>query len=631
MLAIRGPGARCSSVMLDFRLHRNNGKVDLETNSNLHLPVDHQQYVALHHTYVPMPKKTRPPTIRFYVLLAILAVIFVAVIGRVGYLTIIKRGFLTRHGRDEAIHMRIIPAHRGVVYDRNGLPLAVSTPMDNIIFDPKQMLQYPQYWGELSQNAVLGLSREQIEGMVSGHPNLQFLYAKKNVPPPLAKSLEVMHIPGIYLQTSPSTFYPAGAADAQIVGFTDAENHGQDGIELSDNQQLKATTGTEIALESARGHILHIQKVVRPAQDGKPLYLTIDSRIQFFAYQALKKEVIKTQAEDGTVVVLDPKNGEVLAAVSYPSFNPNDPQDRDFSRVKARAMTDMLEPGSTFKPFTIAAALESGKYTPDTIIHTSPGYYFYHGNKIKDDGDFGAITVTGVLVKSSNVGVSKIALSLPWKSVYNQIIRAGFGQAPGVHFPGTSHGVLHPLDTLNGFEYATVSFGYHVDVSVLQLARAYGAIANNGILYPVTLVKPKTPPKGTRIMPAKVANEILKMLHSVTQKGGTALLANVPGFEVAGKTGTSRIAGPHGYFKHKHNAVFAGIVPVKNPRLVIIVHMNDPKKGYFNMYGGVSAAPIFSKVASESLRIMGVAPTKAKIDQSLFKDQARFVRAIASA
>ena len=327
-----------------------------------------------------------------------------------------------------------------------------------------------------------------------------------------------------------------------------------------------------------------------------------------FSYQALKKGVIDAQADSGAVAVINPKNGEILALASYPSFNPNNFNEHAGKDIASRTLIETLEPGSTIKPFFIAQALLSGEYTPDSVINTNPGYYFLDHHKIRDDANFGKVTLTEILEKSSNVGVSKVALTLNKEKMYRFLTTLGFGQPSKIHFPGVTNGYLPPLSSLSQFEYATLSFGYALTSSVEQLAHAYTIFANKGKLCPISLIKRKDgqPIACPQVLPQKTANEVLQMLHTVVSVHGTGVLANIPGFQVAGKTGTThRVA--DGHFTNSYNAAFAGVAPLKNPRLVIVAWIDNPKKNHFYQFGGVSSAPIFAQIARQSLQYMGVA------------------------
>ncbi|MDF2690536.1 MAG: penicillin-binding protein [Gammaproteobacteria bacterium] len=568
---------------------------------------------------------------RFLTILIILLLIVGAVVGRLFYLAEIDKTFLQDKGMAEADHPLMVPAYRGLILDRNGTPLAISAPIDNIVFDPQVLIQSPSSWEQLASSPDLGLTFDQIKAMLMAHPNAQYLVAKRNLPPSVADEIAAMQIPGVYIEKKHESFYPLGPAIAQIVGFTDYNDSGQDGLELAFNRQLKAIDGQELVTENAIGQVLTIDSLVRPPRDGQSITLSINSEIQYVAYQALEDEVTSTQATSGSAVVLDPKTGEVLAAVSYPSFNPNSYTDRAGVNVKDRAITDTFEPGSTMKVITLAAALDSGKYSATTPIDTDPGFFFVDGNKIRDDSNYGLIDTTAVLTKSSNVGISKIALSLPRQTVYNMFINLGIGTAPSGMFPGEANGFIYPSNTLGDFQFATMTFGYSVSVSLLQLARVYAAIANDGVILPVTFLKIDSPPAGTRVMSAQTAHTLIQMLQTVVGPGGTGILANIPGYQVAGKTGTAHQAAPQGgYYKDRYNTLFVGMVPAENPRLVIAIRIDNPQ-GHFNSYGGVSAAPVFANIAEQGMHILGVPPDKSQVNEVLFKSQQQLLQEVVEA
>ncbi|MDF2940804.1 MAG: penicillin-binding protein [Gammaproteobacteria bacterium] len=568
---------------------------------------------------------------RFLTILAILLLIVGLVVGRLFYLAEIDKSFLRDKGMAEADHPLIVPAYRGLILDRNGIPLAISAPIDNIVFDPKVLIQSPASWEQLASNSDLGLSFDQIKAMLSSHANSQYFVAKRNLPPAVAEEIASMQIPGVYIEKKHESFYPFGPAIAQLIGFTDFNDTGQDGLELAFNKQLQAVNGRELVTENALGQVLTIDSMIKRPSDGQNLTISIDSRIQYAAYEALENEVTSTQATSGSVVVLDPQTGEVLAAVSYPSFNPNSYTDRSGTNVKDRAITDTFEPGSTMKVITLAAALDSGKYTATTPIDTDPGFFFVDGNKIRDDGNYGLIDTTAVLTKSSNVGISKIALSLPRETVYSMFTNLGIGSSPSGMFPGEANGFMYPADSVGDFQFATMTFGYSVSVSLLQLARVYAAIANNGILLPVSFLKIDSPPSGTRAMSAKTAQTLIQMLQTVVGPGGTGILANIPGYEVAGKTGTAHQVNPQGgYYRDRYNALFVGLAPADNPRVVIAVRIDNPQ-GYYNSFGGVSAAPVFAQVAQQAMHVLGIPPDKSQVNQVLFKSQQQLLQEVVEA
>lgn len=568
---------------------------------------------------------------RFLVVLGILIFIGIGIFGRLIYLTTYDRGFLNTHAEQQTTRIKILSARRGTIYDRNGIPLAVSTPMTNIIFDPKQMLEYPKYWGKLPNVPGINLSLTQIQNLINQNSTSQYMYVAKGLTPAQGEAIKNLKVPGVYVENAPETFYPLGPAAAQIIGFTDVNNKGQDGLELSLDSILKATDGKALISDNGIGQTLAIQKIIAPALPGKDVYLSLDSHIQEAAYNALKEAVDRTQAESGSAVVLNPKTGEILASATYPSFNPNDFNDRTGPQVRAQPFTDSFEPGSTAKLVTASVALDSKKYTADApIIETSPGYYLLKGHRIRDDGDYGDLTLTSIITKSSNVGISKVALSLPHEQVYQRFTDLGIGQNPGGNFPSTSTGVIHPLNKVGDFVYATMSFGYGFSASLMQMTRMYAVVADQGIIRPVTLLKVSQPMPGTQVMDKTTVDQLIPIFQTVTGLDATGLLANIPGYAVAGKTGTSKIPSPHGGYGREHNALFIGMTPIPHPEVVIAVKISKPQ-GHFNQYGGVSAAPVFAKIASASMRELGIPPTEKVIDLDLFHNQEKFFKAIVAA
>lgn len=570
------------------------------------------------------------PRMRLKVVIFILILIVAIILVRLLFLTTLDRAFLMNKSAQQANHPRVIPASRGVIFDRNSVPLAVSAPIDSIIFDGKVLSQTPSDWERLAANPDLGLSYTDIQNLLAPNPNSRYIIAKKSLPPDIADSVDEMNIPGVYVQRNEQSFYPEGSALAQFVGFTDNSDAGQSGIELAYNNFLKPTYGRQSVTESALGQTYSINHLIKDAKDGNDLYLSIDSRLQYAAYQAVAAQAQSIGAIWGGAVIMNPHTGEVLAAVSYPSYNPNTMTTRSGENLKDRVLTDNLEPGSTMKPVTVTAALISGQYSPTTPVDTNPGYVMVGGHKIVDDSLFGMLNVTSVITKSSDIGISKIGLSLPRQELYNTFLSYGFGQKPaGGKFPGETPGYVYPLNVLGDFQFATMMFGYSISASLLQMARAYSAMANGGVLLPISYLKLDAPPQGTRIMDPKVASEMVKILETVVNPatGGTGLLANVPGYTVAGKTGTAQFLGPGGYSTSKHNAFFVGIVPANDPQLVIAVVMYGPN-GYWPGFGAIGAAPVFSKIAMASMHILGIPPSTDKINLKLFQNQQQYYKSL---
>lgn len=566
---------------------------------------------------------------RFKVVGFILILIALVVVVRLLYLTTVDRSFLINKSLQQANHPRIIPASRGVIFDRDGVPLAVSAPIDNIIFDGKVLSQNPDDWQLLANNPNLGLSYTDIQNLLAPNPNDRYIIAKKNLPPDIADSVDEMNIPGVYVERNQQSFYPEGPALAQLVGFTDGSDAGQSGLELSYDNYLKPTYGKQSVTESALGQTYSINHLMKEAKDGHDLYLSIDSRLQYAAYQAVAAQVQSTGAIWGGAVIMNPHTGEVLAATSYPSYNPNTMTTRSGENLKDHVITDNLEPGSTMKPITVTAALISGKYTPTTMINaTGLDYITIGGYQIKDDAHYGPLTVAGVITKSSDIGISTIGLSLPRQELYNTFLSFGFGQKPsGGKYPGETPGFVWPLNTIGDHQFATMMFGYSISASLVQMARVYSVYANGGTLLPVSYVKLDAPPEGTRVMDPKIAAEMMKILETVVNpnSGGTGMLANVPGYIVAGKTGTAQFLGPGGYSTSKHNAFFVGVIPANDPQLVIAVVLFGPQQ-YWPGYGAIGAAPVFSKIAMASMHILGVPPSTDKVNLKLFQNQQQYYK-----
>jgi cell division protein FtsI (penicillin-binding protein 3) len=542
---------------------------------------------------------------RFTVVLIILGVVFVALIARMLFLTVIERKFLTRQGNVRMLRTVNIPAYRGMILDRNRQPLAMNIPVDAIWINPQD---FPMTWLNLYKvSKILKMPLKRLQHIIHRNRHRQFVYIQRSATPATAKKIDQLTIPGLYFDPGYRRFYPAGAMISQVLGRTNIDNRGQSGLELAYNNWLKGVVGKRQVLKDRLGHIVAVVDQLKSAKPGRNLVLSINRKIQFLSYRVLKKTVEKYHAETGSVVVMNPKTGEILAMTNYPSFDPNEPYRAPYARYRNRAVTDMYEPGSTMKAFSIANALEIGGYTPKTTINTHPGILNIDGNIVRDDGlDYGVITVRQVLQKSSNVGVAKMTIHLPPEHLVGLLRRVGFGSRTDSGFPGESTGTLRNHRVWRPFVLATLAFGYGIAITPLQLAAAYSVIANNGLKCPVTFLKRKKIIICPRAMKEKVAHEMLKMLTAVVQWGGTGHRAIVPGYHVAGKTGTAYIAGKHGYDEKHHVASFVGTAPVTNPRLVVAVVVRDPKgKTHF---GGVIAAPAFSKIMGGSLRILNVLP-----------------------
>lgn len=554
--------------------------------------------------YIPTPPKAKNYRSRYYIIILILLIGALCLIWRLVDLTVIKRAFLLGQGDARTLRTVIIPSYRGMILDRNGEPLAISTPVDSIWVNPKEFTGSPSDIQRLA--SLLNVSARDIKTRINLAGDREFVYLKRGVDPSLANIVKALKVPGVYLQPEFKRFYPEGEVTAHVLGFTNIDDQGQEGLELAFNHWLQGVVGLKQVLKDRLGNTVADVSVIKAPRAGQNLVLSIDHRIQYFAYRELLAGVEKNKAKSGSIVVLDVSNGEILAMVNLPSYNPNNRPSNQDGRYRNRAVTDLFEPGSTIKPFSMASALASGKYHVDSMINTSPGWMMVDGKRIRDEHNNGVIDLTDILKVSSNMGMSKITLSLPSQNLWRMLYGVGFGQITQSGFPGERTGDLANYKTWGPFVLATVSFGYSISVTALQLAQAYAVLANEGIKYPVTFLHQTQAPVAERVMDAKVAADILTMMESVLTKGGTAPLARVPGYRVTGKTGTAHMVGPGGYLKNHYNSIFVGIAPASHPRLVAVVILHDPQGGQY--YGGYVSGPIFSHVMGEALRLMNIAP-----------------------
>jgi len=511
--------------------------------------------------------------------------------------------FLQGQGNARTNRTEVIPAHRGIITDRNGEPLAVSTPVASIWANPQELSGAKSDWARLA--GALEMSVGELSRRIERYGDSQFMYLRRHLPPVAAQALMQMKIPGVYLQREYRRFYPAGEVTAHLLGFTDIDDRGQEGLELTYDEWLNGTPGRKRVLKDLYGNIIREIDAGEAASPGKNVQLSIDLRLQYLAYRELKAAINRTGAKAGSVVIIDSDSGEVLALVNQPSFNPNNRNQLTPDALRNRAVIDMFEPGSTVKPLTMVAALESGKYQPDTKINTNPGYIKVGRKLLEDHRNYGVLTVAEVLKKSSQVGTTKIALSLDEHDIWGVFDRFGLGRSTNSGFPGESSGVLPNRPNWRPIERATFAFGYGITVTNLQLAQAYSVFANRGVFQQVSLLKRKEKPVQQQVISAKIARQVVDMLEEVTELGGTATRAQVDAYRIAGKTGTSHKAIAGGYAEHRYFAIFAGVAPASNPRIVAVVTIDEPKGDYF---GGLVAAPVFSKVVSDALRLLNIAP-----------------------
>ncbi len=543
------------------------------------------------------------PGRRILLILAMLVALLTLVWRAVG-LQVLDKDFLQTQG--QARHLRVVelPAHRGMILDRNNEPLAVSTPVESIWVNPQELESVQQGISALSR--LLSLDRDHVQQLLARNAAREFVYLRRHVSPSLAAQVRMLDIPGVYLQKEYKRYYPGGEVAAHVVGFTNIDDVGQEGLELAYGEWLRGEPGAKRVIKDGRRHAVEDVESIRRPRPGKDLVLSLDRRIQYLAYRELKAAMQEHKAQSASAVVLDIETGEVLAMVNQPSYNPNNRQQLRRKNLRNRAVTDVFEPGSTIKPFIVAAALEGKRYRPDTPVDTTPGWLRVGVNTVKDVHNYGKLDVTGVIRKSSNVGITKIALSLPAERIWSLLSNLGFGVQTESGFPGEASGLLVGYRNWNPIETATLAYGYGISATPLQLAQAYAVLAGEGIRRPVSFLRQDAAPRGERILPAGVARQLMAMLEDVTGPEGTALAARVAGYRVAGKTGTVRKSIAGGYADDKYLAVFAGVAPVTRPRLAMVVMVNEPGNGKY--YGGQVAAPVFSRVLSGALRLMAIPP-----------------------
>jgi len=526
----------------------------------------------------------------------------VVLIARAVNLQVMETDFLQGQGEARFLREVIIPSTRGVISDRNGEPLAVSTPVDSVWVHPGQLLEYSDKIKPLAR--LLGADADDIERKLRRRANKEFVWLKRRLNPSVTAQISALDLPGVYLQKEYRRFYPAGEVTSHVIGFTNIDDVGQEGLELAYDSWLAGSPGSKRVIRNRKGEAVEEVALIKESQPGQDLRLTIDRRLQYLAYRELKSTVLQHGARSGSVVVLDVNTGEVLAMVNQPSYNPNDPG-HDTDSMRNRAVTDVFEPGSVMKPIAIASVLENGIAVPTTLVETSPGYIVISGHTVRDHSNYGLLDVTAVLTKSSNVGVTKLALQLQPEQMWDTYNRFGFGEATGTGFPGESAGVLRNHRRWRRLEQATIAYGYGVSATPLQLAQAYAVIANGGKLRQPAFIQGSNNPPISAI-DSRIANMVATMLETVTGDAGTGTRARVPNYRIAGKTGTSHKASASGYADSRYVSSFVGFGPASNPRLVCVVVINDPTGDEY--YGGLVAAPLFSRVMTGAMRLLNIPP-----------------------
>lgn len=552
-------------------------------------------------SYAAMPAPVRLPIWRARIVLFGFIGAFAVLLGRSVWLQAVKTGFLQERGEARYSRVLEVPATRGRILDRRGDALAISTPVKSIWAIPEDLNASPAQLRQLAQ--LLEMAPRDLKRKVEDAAR-EFVYLKRQIPPETAAHIAELGIPGLYQQREFRRYYPGGETMAHVVGFTGVDDVGQEGIELAFQASLAGAPGSRRVIKDRLGQVVEDIESIRAAQDGKDLRLALDGKIQSLAFTALKHAVDTHKAKGGALVALDTRTGEVLALANVPTYNPNNRARLSGAQLRNRVITDLFEPGSTLKPFTVALALDLGMVTPETVIQTAPGRLTIAKHTIRDAHPGGAMSVAQVIRKSSNVGAAKIALSLPREEMREMFRRFGFGAPPQLGFPGEAAGKVRDARTWRPIEQATMAYGHGISVSLIQLARAYTALARDGELLPLSLTKIDMPVAGRQVLSAETARAMRTMLEAATQPGGTAPRARIMGWRVAGKTGTAHKLENGGYAAHKYIASFVGFAPASDPRLVVAVMIDEPSAGQY--YGGAVAAPVFAQVMQGALRLMHV-------------------------
>ena len=532
------------------------------------------------------------------------AMLATSLFARAVHLQVLNKDFLNRQADARHLRTEKISAHRGSITDRNGEPLAISTPVDSVWANPQELATAVDDVPRLAES--LGLDSQLLMRRITRSMDKEFLYLKRHLSPVQASKVMALKLPGVNILREYRRYYPAGEVTGHLVGFTNVDDHGQEGLELAFNHWLSGESGAKRVLKDRLGRAVENVESIRPPHHGRDLRSSIDLRLQYLAYRALKASIQKHKAESGSIVILEVKTGEVLAMVNQPSYNPNDRSQYLAERYRNRAITDIFEPGSSIKPLILAAALESGQYRASSYVDTSPGYVVVGPKKIEDHRNLGRISLTTILSRSSNVGVTKIAMSLQPDQLWGTMTRFGLGSMTASGFPGESAGLLTHYNHWQKISQATLAYGYGVSVTPLQLAQAYAALGNDGVLQQVSLVALDEAAASERIVSSDTATAVLRMMEEVVNPGGTGTKAAVQGYRVAGKTGTAWKFAAGGYSEDKYLSIFAGMAPASDPKLAAVVIIDEPGGDLY--YGSDVAAPVFSEVMAESLRLMAIPP-----------------------
>lgn len=546
---------------------------------------------------------SKTPVWRSKFIVAGIALAFAGLAGRAAYIQIFGNEFFQRQGEVRFARTLELPANRGRILDRNGLILASSVPAPSIWAIPEDVEASKDQLAELAR--LLEMPQADLKKKL-GNEDKTFVWIKRQVDEPVAQKIQALGIKGIYARREYKRKYPEGEAAAHVVGFTNVEDKGQEGIELTFNKELAGKAGSRRVIKDRLGRVVEGVGEQVPPIEGKDIQLSVDSKVQFFAYQKLRDAVTARKAKAGSVVVLDAITGEVLALANYPSYVPDKRQNLTGEQLRNRALTDTFEPGSTMKPITVAMALEAGRVKPQTLVETGPGRFSIGGFTISDTHNYGTLTVEGVIQKSSNVGALKIAQKMSPHEMWNTYTALGYGQKPQIQFPGAVTGRLRPWKSWRPVEQATMAYGYGLSASLFQMAHSYTSFAHDGQIIPVTMLKSTEPAVGVRVFSAENAHAVRRMLQMAAAPGGTGQLAQTVGYSVGGKSGTAHKQVGKGYASNKYRAWFTGMAPIEAPRIIVAVMIDEPSDGQY--FGGVAAAPVFSEVVQQTLRMMGVQP-----------------------
>jgi cell division protein FtsI (penicillin-binding protein 3) len=557
-------------------------------------------------------RAARDWNVRWWCATGALALLALVLAGRAVHLQVFNKAFLLHEAAARHLRTAVMSANRGIITDRNGEPLAASMPVDSIWVTPEELTANPENIPALAR--ALALDPGTLTREVAQNTDRDFLYVRRHLPPEAAQAVSDRNIPGVHVLREYQRFYPAGEVTGHVVGFTNIDEEGREGLELAFDEWLRGHPGKKMVLRDRFGRVVEDVERIEPAVPGRAVASSIDLRIQYLAYRALRTAVQENKALAGSAVVLDVSTGELLAVVNQPSYNPNDRARFAPALIRNRAMTDLIEPGSSFKPMIISAALESGQWKPDSHVDTSPGYIQVADKTIEDKHNLGMIDLATLLSRSSNVGAVKVAMSLPSEQLWSVLNRFGVGRVSGSGFPGESGGLLSHYENWRPIAKATLAYGYGLSMTPLQIAQCYAVIAGGGVLRPVSLLRLEKPPIGRKVISPETANAVLHMLEHVITPEGTGMRAAVSGYRVAGKTGTARKFGIGGYSEERYIAVFAGMAPASRPRIAVVVVVDEPHAGAY--YGGDVSAPVFSHIVEGAMRILAIPPDDVHRTQS---------------